>query len=81
MARVIGIGVIGIDAEDEFRHPLAWVSKRKSGGVHCFHRSVAGPLSNPVFRGIAIVRFGLVYVNLTALDGEELRELVDGFTD
>ena len=44
MARVIGIGVNGIDAEDTFRHLLPWAIERKAGSVQHFRGSVADPL-------------------------------------
>jgi len=77
MARVIGIGVIGIDAEDRFRHPLLWVSDRGAGGVAYFRGSVASPLISPLAGGIPIVRFNVVHVSPTRLDEEKSQALKD----
>jgi len=61
MARVIGIGVNGIDAEDEFRHPILWASDRGAGSVDCFRGSVPDPLINPVTGVSSMMRFDVVY--------------------
>jgi len=80
MARIIGIGVNGIDAEDEFRHPLLWTSDRGAGSVDCFRGSVASPLISPLFGWIPIVRFDVVHVSPTGLDEEKPQASIDFFT-
>lgn len=81
MDRVIGIGMIGIDAENEFQHPLPWSSDREAESVQCFRGSVADPLINSLGGGMSIVRFDVVYVNPTGFDGEVSEGFVDVFTD
>ena len=77
MARIISIGVIGIDAEDELRHPLPCASEREAGSVHCFRGSVASPLISPLVGVISILRFDVVHVSPTGLDEEKSQALTD----
>jgi len=80
MARVIGIGVNGIDAEDELRHPPLWASEREAGSFHCFRESVVSSLISPLVGGISIVRFDVVHVSPTGLDEEKSQASIDFFT-